>query len=419
MLDIQLLRIMKYRSKFFQIHKRVPLSALDTVTRSILDDFEEYFRKMPTEPVVHVPTLLPIFRARRSHYTADQLAAYEAVLPKIQQDVSDEQASAIMVQLLELRMAAETATVIERFNEGDVANLHAEISKIELDFAADADVKGVDYIRHDIGDLLAEETDENGVKSRLSCLQDSLRGMRGGDFGIIAGRPDRGKTTYIASEVTYMAPQLAPDRNIVWLNNEGPGKRIIPRLYQAALGLQMSEMRELHAKGELVNAYAAAVGRLDRIRIVDIHGMDTYAVENIIRDNSTGIVVYDMIDHIKGFGGEARTDLALEEMYKWGREIAVKYDIVGLATSQISNEGDGLQFPTMGMLKDSKTGKQGACDFMIMIGSSNDPNLGGLRYISCPKNKLRREGAVGDPRATVAFKPQIARFEDIPIETDL
>ena len=77
-----------------------------------------------------------------------------------------------------------------------------------------------------------------------------------------------------------------------------------------------------------------------------------------------------------------------------------------------------MQFPTLGMLKDSKTGKQGACDFQLMIGASNDPNLAGVRYIGLPKNKLRREGARGDPRATVNFRPQIARFDDIPIDPE-
>tara|TARA_R110002012_G_scaffold111320_4_gene256248 strand:- start:1065 stop:2336 length:1272 start_codon:yes stop_codon:yes gene_type:complete len=417
MLDIQLLRIVKYRSKFFQIYKRIPQSALDTVTRSILEDFEVYFSKMPEAKAIDIPTLLPIFRARRQHFSADQIAAYEAVLPKIQQDVSEEQASGIMVQMLELRMAAEVAGVVEKFNEGDIANLHAEIAAIEIGFAADAEIKGVAYLTNHIGDLLLEETDENGVKFRLACLQEAFRGMRGGDFGILAGRPDRGKTTFLSSECTYWASQLAPERNIVWLNNEGPGKRIIPRLYQSALGLTMTEMKEMHAKGKLVDAYKKAIGgRIDKIRIVDIHGLDTYAVENIIRDNNAGIIIYDMIDHIKGFGGEARTDLMLEEMYKWAREVSVKYDCVGIGTSQISNEGDGMQFPTLGMLKDSKTGKQGACDFQIMIGASNDPNLQGLRYIGAPKNKLRREGAAGDPRATVAFKPMIARFEDVPVD---
>jgi replicative DNA helicase len=69
-------------------------------------------------------------------------------------------------------------------------------------------------------------------------------------------------------------------------------------------------------------------------------------------------------------------------------------------------------FPTLSSLKDSKTGKQGACDFQLMIGASNDPGLQSMRYIGLPKNKLRREGASGDPRATVQFNPMIARYED-------
>jgi replicative DNA helicase len=120
-----------------------------------------------------------------------------------------------------------------------------------------------------------------------------------------------------------------------------------------------------------------------------------------------------MIDNIRGFGSEARTDLQLEEMYKWARERSVKYDAIGLATSQISAEGDGLQFPTLSMLKDSKTGKQGACDFQLMIGASNDPNLEYSRYLSLPKNKLRRDGQPSDPRCEVRFQPNLARYEDI------
>jgi replicative DNA helicase len=73
-------------------------------------------------------------------------------------------------------------------------------------------------------------------------------------------------------------------------------------------------------------------------------------------------------------------------------------------------------FPTLGMLKDSKTGKQGACDFQLMIGATNDPMMASHRYMGLPKNKLRREGAPSDPRATVVFEPQIARYRDVEEE---
>jgi replicative DNA helicase len=201
------------------------------------------------------------------------------------------------------------------------------------------------------------------------------------------------------------------------LNNEGPGRRIIPRLYQSALNLSMTEMKEQHQAGLLVSAYREAVGRLDRIRVIDVHGFNTGQIEAILEESNPGVIVYDMIDNIRGFSGEARTDLQLEEMYKWARERSVKFDCIGLATSQISNDGDGMQFPTLGMLKDSKTGKQGACDFQLMIGASNDPGLAKSRFISLPKNKLRKPDGPSDPRAEVIFDGTRARYTDIPIGT--
>ena len=46
----------------------------------------------------------------------------------------------------------------------------------------------------------------------------------------------------------------------------------------------------------------------------------------------------------------------------------------------------------MHALKDSKTGKQGAADLIIMIGKSADPTMPNDRFISTPKNKLSAGG---------------------------
>lgn len=416
MIDLSLLRIMKYREEYFKIKSRVPKAALDPQTNALLNDFGTFFERMPESDVIDMSDFLPVFRSLHPKLNEDQMNAYTGIIQRIRDDVSADTRSGIMHSMLELRLGTELANVLSDWDEGNIPNIHAEINAIATSFELDADIKALDYIKVDINSLLDSRHEDKGITWRLSCLNDSMRNLLPGDFGIIAGRPDKGKTTFIASEITHMAPQLPEGRNVVWLNNEGKGESIYLRLIQAALGLTMSEMRALRDSGKsLADEYAKVVGDLHRIRIVDIHGLDTYAVENIIRTNDTGIVVYDMIDKIKGFGDAARTDLGLEAMYDWARELGVKYDMIGMATSQISNEGDGLQYPTLGMLKDSKTGKQGACDFQLMIGASNDPNLNGIRYLGLPKNKLRREGQAGDPRSPVNFKPQIARFDDVPI----
>lgn len=418
MIDLNLLRLLKYRENFYKTYPRVPHSAIDKQTVVILGSMAEYFGKFPDHAKVDLATFYPMFRAKHPKLDEKQAAAYGKVFRSMATDLPKDKEQAILNSMFELRLGADLAKLLTDYEEGDVANIHIELARLNDEFKKDSGLRGIDFLKDDINDLLQQEIDDSGLRWRLQCLNDSVRGLRPGDFGIIAGRPDKGKTTFLASEMTYMGPQLEDDKTIIWLNNEGPGNRIMPRLYQSTLGMTMSQMIAYSKQNNLNNAYNTCMGMPWRIRIFDIHGLDVYAVEQIIEKHNPGLVVYDMIDKIRGFSDAGRTDEVLESMYDWARELAVKYEFAGVATSQISNEGDGLQFPTLGMLKDSKTGKQGACDFQMMLGASNDPGLQNVRYIGMPKNKLRREGQPSDPRATVAYKPQIARYEDIMETTE-
>ena len=412
MLDITLLRVLKYRQDFYRVKGKIPEGALNAQTGAILNDYGKFFDKFPDAQVIDFDVFYTLFRSWHASLKDDKLAMFEGIINNARKDVSEDTRAEVMRSLLDLKLATKLANLAMEFEEGNLPNLFGAVRDSINEYKKQAGVSQVEYIKDDIDDLLSE-TEVSGIQWRLSCLNESMRPMQFGDFGIIAGRPDRGKTTFISSEVTYMAAQLPEHMNVVWLNNEGLGKRIIPRLYQSAIGATRSQLIELSKRGVIKPAYKKFVGRMDRIRVIDIHGLDNYAVEQLIEENNAGVVVYDMIDNVRGFGDSARTDLGLERMYQWGRELAVKLGHIGMATSQISADGEGLQFPNMSMLKDSKTGKQGACDFQIMIGSVNDPGYQNVRYIGVPKNKLRRDGGPADPRATVKYEPMRARYEDL------
>jgi len=229
-----------------------------------------------------------------------------------------------------------------------------------------------------------------------------------------------------------MAPQVdaiwpGENRSILWFNNEGPGRNIVMRCFQAALGKTIEEMAVLSKtpastpeavaqyKTAIREQYAAALGgRAGVLRVFDIHGMWNWEVEDLMRMYKPAMVVFDMVDNIK-FGGEAnnngqRTDQLLEAMYQWARLMGVKYDCAVFATSQISGDGDGLQYPTLSMLKDSKTGKQGAADVIITVGTVNDPMLATSRFMGCTKNKRARTGVTSSPMTEVRFAGDIARY---------
>lgn len=407
---------MRVRKEFFKLRSIIPKANLDPKTVAIIDDYGKYFEKHPNHEEVDLINFLPRFQAWHPTMKPEQFNEYKAVLVHANQPADADTRTNIMQELSELELMTTLANLAAKFEDGDLPDAFQAVATAADAYRKRLGLKALQYIDTPIGELLQDEFDNSGLTWRLSCLNESMRGLRPGDFGIVAGRPDKGKTTFLTSEITNFAKQLPPDRNIVWLNNEGPGKRIIPRLYQSALNMSMDELKQAHSEGKAESLYRDAVGgRLDKIRIIDIHGCSTGHVETILDESNPGVIVYDMIDNIRGFGDQPRTDLVLEEMYKWARERSVKYDCVGIATSQISNDGDGLQFPTLGMLKDSKTGKQGACDFQLMIGASNDPGLAASRFIGLPKNKLRRPDGPGDPRTEVVFDGIRARYKDVPI----
>lgn len=414
MIDVRLLQVMQEKKDYLKLRGVVPDNALEPATKVLLNDFGAYFDKFNHEKI-DLETFISWFeKFRHPTMTNEQKNVYRGVLRNVCSQVDQESKEVLLGELHELRLAHTIANISDKWDDGEIPDLVGIVTAAVDRFKFDMGIRAESWIDIPIGDLLQDEINHAGITWRLEALNTCMRGLRPGDMGIVAARPDKGKTTFFASEVTFMAHQLPEDKNIVWLNNEGPGKRIIPRLYQAALGLPISELIAKNTAGTLIEDYANVVGRSDKIRVFDVHGFNTGQIEAILDEHNPGIVIADMIDHFRGFGGEARTDLVLEEMYKWFRERCVKYEFAGLASSQISNEGDGLQFPTLGMLKDSKTGKQGACDFQLMIGASNDPNIQLSRFLGLPKNKLRKEGAPGDPRAEVIFKPQVARYEDVP-----
>lgn len=419
--DIRLLQCIKNRVEFNKLKGVIPVECLGQETRSLVQDIEEYYKKFEHSTIDSETFMSWVFMFRHRGITDDAKTVYTHLIRKMLEDPPDGVKEAILSELHELRLATSIGNAVQKWHDGELPRMPDILSQIMTRYKSDAGCTTDSWIQEDIENLLEEVKDNRGIKWRLNSLNKCMRGLRPGDMGIVAARPDKGKTTFFVSEMTHMAIQLPEDKNILWLNNEGLGRRIIPRLYQAAIGCPLSTLYQKCSDGTLKTEYKRLIGRLDKIRVHDIHGLYVGQVERLIEDANAGIVVIDMIDHIKGFRNEsgARTDLQLEEMYKWFREKSVQLEFIGLASSQISVEGDGLQFPPLSALKDSKTGKQGACDFQLMIGSRNEDGWNGYRYLSLPKNKLRREGAAGDPRCEVIFNPEIARYQDLSDDTGI
>lgn len=393
MIDIQLLRLMRVRSDFNKIIGAVNVEALETKTKALVRAIERYYKKHQSHGKIDFSVFIP-FMERNVYPDLEDTdkEMYRGIITNMAKNYPDSDTrKAILHSIHELNFVHSMYNIAEMYNNSEDIDPVAAMTAVMDKYKLGVGVGKLPEVDEDIDYLLDDMDNDSGIHWRLPCLNECMRPARGGDFGILAARPDQGKTSFLCSELTFMAPQLPEGRPILWLNNEGPGFAIRPRLMQAALNCTMQDLVDMKEAGELYDRYYEAVGGKDRIRIMDIHGYNTGQVESLIEDTTPAIIVYDMIDNIYGFGESARTDLQLEKMYQWAREKAVKYDAFALATSQISAEGIDETFPGLGMLKDSKTGKQGACDFQLMIGSrETKPEFASTRWLSLPKNKLRK-----------------------------
>lgn len=290
---------------------------------------------------------------------------------------------------------ASVDTLLEKFKDFDVQDIEQE---------------DINFVNMDLDDLYESQIATPGLRWRVDWLNKSLGSLRKGDFGFLFARPETGKTTFLASEVSHMIKQT--DGDILWFNNEEQGRKVGIRVYQSYFGV---EQRILFGqqKPQYRQEYLGKIG--ERIKILDSEDSSTYRrIEEVLEATNPALIIFDQIDKIKGFKAD-RNDLELKAIYQWAREIAKKYAPV-IAVSQASGEADNKLWLTMNMVDGSKTAKQGEADWMLGIGKEAD-NTSRLRYFSILKNKLiGDDDTLPDLRhgsTQVLIKPEVARYEDI------
>lgn len=434
-LDLNTLQLMKYRDKHDRYIGAVPMAALSVQTQVILKDFGRWYRDFPEAQAIDLGLFPQAFSEYHPGVKPEAMAVYSEMFKRIKADVPEHIEGGLGKRWVAAETAIKVTTLLEKWNAGEEVDLamvlkaHVE----EYEQRVDRKVKNPQVLDA-IEDLLKAEENDTGIHWPWPSFNQHIKPMVGGDFIVLAMRPDKGKTTACAQICTHAAPQVdklfpGEKRSILWFNNEGPGKRIITRNFQAALNATVEDLVALsakpaekgseHYKTLVRQRYAEALGgRPGVLRVFDIHGLWNHEVEDLIRLYKPALIVFDMVDNIK-FGGETsnngqRTDQLLEAMYQWARFMGVKYDTAVIANSQVSADGDGMQYPTLPMLKDSKTGKQGAADVIIVGGAVNDQMLANSRYFGTTKNKKVRTGQRSSPNVELLLVGDRARYIEAP-----
>ena len=296
----------------------------------------------------------------------------------------------------------------------EVAEGKAEYSTIEALLDAlqseeeDQDAED-EFVSDDLESLIHDIYTTPGLRWRLPSLNKNLGSLRKGDFGFIFARPETGKTTFLASEVSYMAEQT--NSPVIWFNNEEGGKKVKVRVYQAGLGLTLEQLHvDIKANME---TFLSQTNHTFKLK--DKVGIHKNEIESICRKYQPSLIIFDQIDKIAGFDAD-REDLRLGAIYIWARELAKNYAPV-IGVCQSDGSGEGVRWLTMSNVANAKTSKQAEADWILGIGAIHDTGWEKVRFFHLSKNKL-----TGDPDSDpskrhakweVLIKPEIAHYADI------
>ena len=397
-IDLALLRVIKYKEQYDKVARYIPMGAINKRTKLVAKDIGRYFEENDSETMINFNSFRSLFfTSYHRKLNDDDTTFYNAILTKMEADVPDGVRNSLINQLLELEFATDLGNLVDEYQAGDEVDIVSEVSHItkKLD---EQMVRANSFEYADLDDSSVEENDDVGLKWCLPELNERYRNIQGGDQTIVCARPGLGKTTFLTCNNVSMVADMKDTDIIVWFNNESRRQRIMKRQMQSALRKTNDELSAMQIAGTLNEEYIKVMGRKDRVRVYDIHGKNNLflgdILESILKEGLTiGAIVIDMLDNVKfPTRRELREDQRLEEMYKWFRELGVEYNCPTFPTSQVSNEGAGMMYPLQGMLKDSKTGKQGACDNILMIGWDEDTTNPNARGISMPKTKTLRAG---------------------------
>jgi hypothetical protein len=419
--ELLVLHALRDKQKYKMLRGAVPTEMLGGEAVMVLEWYKQYFGAFPDQTEVDVQGLISLIKLR-SGYDTNTMAMVMHIVGKLAEPYNTDLIAGITNQLVELDFSGKAGALIAAYQNGEEVGdgLPYELSRLAQ---ATLRTQGVstptDYITEDVMNILKDEAGDHGIKLPTTALKLYVKGLLGGASVLVAAPPDAGKTSLLACIAAEAAPQIDtyfdPDRPILWFNNEGKGRRIIPRLYQAVLGVDLQTLNKMGNEGTLHSAYTAKLGgRADRIRIKDFHGGSLAQAEQVIEQMKPCIVIWDMVANVKfkgsGTGGN-KTDL-LEEKWQEIREMACRHDFISFGTCQVSIEGRNNLHPPQEALKDSKTAIQGAVDLQIHLGAMTGAGYQDLRGISTPKNKYQMAGMSSNFEATLGFNAAECKFID-------
>ena len=341
----------------------------------------------------------------------DKQTLFEGIFKKLE-DVDTTIKSSLVDTFLERYHAERIAFTAMEVAEGrktDLTPVQTELDTYVVN-SGKANDMSVDVCTNDLDDLLTTVSHGSGLNWRLNALNESLGELHKGRMCLFAARPEVGKTTLLASECTFMAQQLPPEKKVLYFTNEEDRESVNIRLWCSLLGVDLATLKanRLHFIAEHDKLLH---GDRNKIIVIGKWDMSVHDIEYWLKNTDVVLIVIDQLRKVRGFdeikGGIQRLERVFQTAREWSKEYAPV-----LTVSQLDAEAENEQFPSMSRLYESKTAVQGECDVIVNIGQVDGSVPEHARWLNVVKNKLPTPmvASLRHGKHEVLIDPEIARY---------
>lgn len=411
MIELQVLRCFtRDRDKVLQYGEKIKGMTLDKEIMLILKLISTYYIKYPDHKFVSKDELLAWFDY---HYPKSKKRdSVDGMLTTIyEQDTSDSLAVDVIHKLITKDFGVRVLNLLlpmlnDEVDAGVIEEVRRQIADCEASLGEQDNV-ATPYVDNTLQELL-DQKQTDGLTFPLHCLDADLGRLTGNTLGHFFAVPDAGKTSFIHFLVSKLCRQLTGTQTVVWFNNEEGGRKVKLRFFSAVCGATEAQIIENPRRAEELfkERYGGKMLLYDKA-IITVQEIEQECIKH-----NTRLAVVDIGDKIqyKGRSAKGNGADALQGVYDTLREVTKrinlhhKFDM--LTTGQAGTTAENKKWLQQSDLYAGKTGKAGAMDYIIGMGSLDSTPL--RRYISLCKNKLGTQSLKYD----ITFDPLRASFRD-------
>ena len=245
------------------------------------------------------------------------------------------------------------ARIIEKNEES-----HEEVVSILSKHSVEDTDEG-EIVPSSLAELEAFYSIQNKYPFNVPMLQRKIGGLSKGNLAIVFGRPEIGKSSFVASMV---AEYLKSGISVEYYANEEPGMKIMLNIRRACTGEDDRAIARANKDNTNWPKYA------ESLTVRQIGAMSMEAILSRTIKRKPEVVILDQVDKLHLMQKYDATHEKLKALYQKSREVAQTGECLVVNVSQASIDAEGKAYVPYSMLDGSKTGKAGEADVIIGLG---------------------------------------------------